>query len=110
MFDFIYSQLTSYSIPSWVVFVAVTYFAARYLPLWGVLVGHLLVGLIVAVLDIHWVQTEATKPDYSRTPDMDIVFHAGVLIRIIAINVILLPVATFGAVVHYFRKANPDVL
>ncbi|MCY3021179.1 MAG: hypothetical protein NTW87_19365 [Planctomycetota bacterium] len=89
-------QLLSYSIVSWLAFVLIVFCAARYGGWWLVPVGHLVVAAIIVFLDIRWIRAEMGSPGWDGTPDMDIVFHFGVLARILLINSVLLPITGIG--------------
>lgn len=56
-------------------------------------VGHFVVALIVCLLDIRLVATAMRAPDWDGTPDMDIVFYFGVIVRVLLINALLLAVS-----------------
>ena len=88
-------EMLSYG-PAWLGFVAVAFLAARFAGLLGVLLGHLLVALAVAALDVQWVQAEMRKPGYDGQPDQDFVFMIGVLVRVILVNTLLLPISALA--------------
>lgn len=89
---YLFQQLLSYSALSWVAFVAVAFMAARLGGLFGMFAGHLVIAALVIALDLHWVTTAMHAQDWQGTPDMDIIFMIGVIIRIILINSVLLAV------------------
>jgi cation transporter-like permease len=103
MLTLVLGQLLSYSVLAWLAFVAVTvaFSASGKVP--GMILGHCIVAAIVLALDIHWVRTAMASPTYNPNTDPDfdgvfvVVFPIGVLLRVIAINTVLLPVA-FGAI------------
>jgi hypothetical protein len=75
-----------------VCFATIAFCAARFWGMAGMFAGHIALAVIVAVLDVRWVQSAMRAPDWDGTPDMDIVFTIGLSIRIVLINTILLPV------------------
>lgn len=89
-------QLLSYSILTWVLFVGVAFLAPRYGRGLGMFVGHLCLATAIATLDVVWIQAEAQQPGWTGEPDHDIVFVAGVLIRVVLVNTALLPISAFG--------------
>ncbi len=89
-------QLSSYGIGTWLILVFIAFCAARYGGCWLIPVGHLVVAAIIVFLDIRWIQGEMNKPGWDGTPDMDIIFEFGVLMRILLINTVLLPVTAIG--------------
>jgi hypothetical protein len=90
------SQLLSYSILTWLGFIAVAFIAARYLGWPGVILGHIALAAVIFGLDYRWIQSEMAKPGWAGQPDMDAVFFIGVLIRIILINTVLLPISVLA--------------
>jgi hypothetical protein len=93
---FILMQVFSYSVLTWLAFLLIALLAARYGG-WGLApVGHLAIAAIIVLLDYRWIQYEMHKPGWDGTPDMDIIFYFGVLIRIPLLNTILLPVTGIG--------------
>jgi hypothetical protein len=86
------SQLFSYGIFAWVVFVAVAFCAARFGGLLGMFAGHVGIAVIVGVLDVRWVTSAMHSPGWDGTPDMDVVFMVGLVLRILVINTLLLAV------------------
>ncbi len=90
------SQLASYGEWAWALFIAVAFVAACFVRVRGILLGHLLVAIAVATLDVRWVRTEMGKPGWDGQPDQDIVFAIGVLLRVVLINGVLLPVSMVG--------------
>jgi len=89
-------QLASYSILSWVTFVAIAFLTARYLPWWCIPIGHLVVAGTIYYLDVRWIRSEMSKPGWNGIPDMDIVFATGMFLRIFLVNTVLLPVSYLG--------------
>jgi len=92
------SQLISYGVWPWVLFVVVALTAAYLLRVPGIFLGHLLIAIAVVVLDVRWIQSEMRKPgwDPNAGPDQDFVFMAGVVLRILLINTFLLPVSVLA--------------
>jgi hypothetical protein len=90
------TQLTAYGIVWWIAFAAVEFIAARLAGIWGIVAGHLLIAVVIAALDVQWVQSEMHKPGWNGQPDQDFVFVFSVLIRIILVNTLLLPVSGLG--------------
>ena len=68
----------------------------RFLPWWGILLGQFVVAAIVGWQDVEWVQAEMRKPGWDGAPDLDVIFAIGLLIRIVLINVALLPLTILG--------------
>jgi hypothetical protein len=97
-------QASTYSIVSWLLFTAITFGCSRYLR-FGMFIGHICVALLVAGLDVYWIQSEINRPGWNGTPDQDIVFHFGVMLRVILINTVLLPVSVLGSWIR--RKRAP---
>lgn len=93
-------QLVSYGIAWWLIFFGITALGAWRYGLRGLVVSHLLVATVIVVLDIQWILSEMRKPGWSGTPDMDIVFQFGVVLRIVLINSALLPVGFFAVLRH----------
>jgi hypothetical protein len=105
-----YSQLISYGAWPWVLFVSVAFAAAYLLRVPGIFLGHLLVAIAVAALDVHWIRSEMRKPgwDPNAGPDQDVVFMIGVVLRVLLINTVLLPVSFLALRLRRFRQsANP---
>jgi hypothetical protein len=92
----------------WIAFVAAAYLLPKRFGIPGVLIAHVLTAILIYVLDVVWISGEMNKPNYDPAtgPDMDLIFTIGVLIRIVIINVILLPVALIGCV-RRSRAAKP---
>jgi hypothetical protein len=88
----LFLELLSYGPFTWLAFVAIAFCAARYGGLLGMFAGHFVVALIVCILDIRWVTAAMRAPGWDGAPDMDIVFHFGVIVRVLLINSILLAV------------------
>ena len=88
----LFLQLLSYGPFAWVAFVAIAFCAARYGGLVGMFAGHFIVALIICIFDIRWITEAMNAPGWDGTPDMDIVFHFGVIVRVLLTNSILLAV------------------
>jgi hypothetical protein len=91
-------QLMAYSPVVWAVIAVTTFGLAWYGRVYGVFAAHLLVAAVIAVLDVRWVQEEMSRPGWQSSggPDLDGLFLIGVLLRIVLINVVLLPAAGLG--------------
>lgn len=89
--DWVFSQLVSYGVRPWLLFVAIAIVGAYLLRTPGIILGHFVVAVAVAVLDNQWVQAEMRKPGWNGLPDQDFVFVVGVAGRILLINTVLLP-------------------
>jgi hypothetical protein len=83
----IISQLLSYSMPTWIAFVAIGFTAVWLLRTPGVFIGNIIVALAVTALDVQWIQSEMHKPGWNGQPDQDFVFMIGVVLRVILVNV-----------------------
>jgi len=59
-------------------------------------IGHIVIAGIVMFLDVRWIQVEMSQPGWDGVPDMDAVFFAGLILRIVVINTVLLPIALLG--------------
>jgi hypothetical protein len=105
LIHWISSQLISYGPWPWALFIAIALTAPRLLRTPGIFLGHLLVAILIATLDFHWIQSEMKKPDWNTQPDQDVVFIVGVLLRILLINTTLLPVSLLA--LRLRRPRNP---
>jgi len=84
-------------------FIAIAFFAARYLRVVGVFVGALVISLIVVALEVHSVFDDMrNNPGTGR--DADMVFFFGVFVRIIIFNVMLLPASALGLWAAFRRR------
>jgi len=88
----LFLQLLSYGPFTWLAFVTIAFCSVRYGGLLGMFAGHFVVALIICILDIRWVTAEMRAPGWDGAPDMDIVFHFGVIVRVLLINSVLLAV------------------
>ena len=85
-------QLLSYSIGWWMAFLAIIVITASFGRWRGVVFGPCLVALLVFVLDLHWMESQLSDPDWDGIPDYDLVFAIGVGVRVVLVNTVLLPV------------------
>lgn len=99
-------QILSYSIPTWVCFVAIAFCAARFIGWLGVPAGSFVVAISLYALDVRWIRAEMNAPGWDGTPDMDIIFMFGVLARIVLINAVLLPAAALGLWLRYRMRCR----
>lgn len=101
--DWALSQLVSYSLWAWLLFVAIAFIGPYLLHAPGVLLGHVVIAIAVAVIDVQWVQSEIRKPEWNPTigPDQDFVFMIGVFLRVLLVNAVLFPINLLG-----FRRWN----
>lgn len=99
--DWAFSQLVSYGVWPWVLFVAIAFAAAYLLRIPGIIVGHVFVAIAIVVLDVLWVQSEMRKPEWAGPPDQDVVFMVGVLLRILLINSVLIPASLFALLLRW---------
>lgn len=90
------SQLLSYSLFTWLAFIALAFSLARYGGLLGMFGGHFIVAIIILVLDVRWVTAAMRAPEWDGTPDIDIIFYFGVISRILLINTTLLLVTVWA--------------
>jgi len=90
-------QLASYGFFTLVAFVVCAYVFARKGGWPAVLLGHFGIAALVIVLDILWIQEAMSRPGWSGSPDMDIIFSFGVFIRVVFTNTLLLPISAMGA-------------
>lgn len=87
------SQLLSYGVRPWLLFLIIASVAAYLLRAPGVFLGHLIVGGAVVILDVRWIQSETNEPGWDGLPDQDFVFIIGVVARILLVNITLLPIS-----------------
>jgi hypothetical protein len=90
------SQLLSYSIAIWLFLIIIAFFAAWQFHVPGIILGHVVVAIIIAMLDVQWIQSEMHKPGWNGQPDQDFIFMIGVVLRILLINTVLLPISFIG--------------
>lgn len=102
------SELASYGLIAWLAFSAIAFCSAYSDPWWCIISGQIVVGVIVAILDVRLVRSAMNQPGWNGVPDMDIVFSFGVMIRVLLINFLLLPItgAGYGAKLgmRHFRR------
>ena len=89
-------QLLSYGAFTWLFFVSIAFCAARFGGMLGMFAGDFVIALIIFILDARWVTAAMNAPDWDGTPDMDIIFFFGLLIRVLLINSMLLAVTFLG--------------
>jgi hypothetical protein len=80
----------------WLAFIGLVFCAARYTPWPCIPLAFLVVAFLIYYVDFTWVQTEMRKPGWNGTPDLDMIFMFGVLVRIVLVSIILTPVAIVG--------------
>jgi hypothetical protein len=85
-----------YEIYYWLVWIPITYFSARKKGFAGIILCHILIAISIFVADVILISQAMAKPNWDGTPDMDFVFMLGMLIRIFAVNIVLLPAAILG--------------
>jgi hypothetical protein len=88
-----FSQLLSYGVAPWMLFLAIAFAAPYLLRVPGIFLGHILVAIAVVLLDVHWIQAEVRRPGWNGQPDQDFIFAIGVVLRILLINAALIPVS-----------------
>ena|SRR5215471_5000769 len=96
---YILLQLLTYG-PWWILFVALVFCVARYTPWFCVPLPFLAVAIVIYCVDFSWVQSEMRKPGWDGTPDLDMIFMFGLLIRIVLVSIVLTPVAVTGIVLR----------
>ena len=89
------SQLLSYSVHTWLLFLLITIAAAYIGRGCGIVAGHIMIAFAVLWFDVRWIQAEMNSPGWDGVPDLDIIFQIGVLLRVVLINTVLLPLALF---------------
>jgi len=99
-------QILSYGTSGLIFFALAASVPAYRLGWRGVPVGVALITVFIGVSDVWWIQSEMNKPDWSGTPDMDILFHFGLFGRVGSINLLLLPLAGMGLLLR--RALNPS--
>src|SRR6478735_1861066 len=92
LFFWAFLQLLSYHVFTWLAWIGIAYFVARFGGLLGMFAGHFIVAGIITALDIRWVTMAMSQPGWDGAPDMDIIFWFGVVGRILLINAVLLAV------------------
>lgn len=71
------SQLWTYSIAWWALFIGITFVCAWIGRVPGIISGELTIAVIIAVLDVRWVRAEMHMPGWNGQPDQDTVFMIG---------------------------------
>ncbi|HEV8604347.1 MAG TPA: hypothetical protein VGQ99_03215 [Tepidisphaeraceae bacterium] len=105
-----FSQLISYGVWPWLLFVGIAFVAAYLLRVPGIILGHALVAIAVVVLDVRWIQSEMRKPGWDGQPDQDFVFMIGVVLRILLINTALLTVSIVALRLRRSRQSHNQTL
>ncbi len=90
------SQILSYSILTWGVFLAITFVGTRFGRWLGLIAAQILIALTVTWLDFLWLRDQSQMPNWNGSPDLDPAFYMGLLPRIVLINTVLLPVAFYA--------------
>ena len=85
-----FGELASYAVISWLVFAVIAFSTPRFLSWWAVPIGHLVVFGIVAHLDIRWIQIDGAGRE------QDIGFYVVIFIHAFMVNTILLPITALG--------------
>jgi hypothetical protein len=101
-----FSQLISYGVLPWGLFVAIAFGAAYLLRVPGIFLGHVFVAIAVVVFDLQWIQFEMRKPGWDGQPDQDFVFMIGVMLRILLINTVLLPASLIALRLRRSRQSH----
>ena len=90
----------------WLGFIAIAFCSARFAGCFGILLGVGLIAIILCVLDIRWIYDEMQNhPGNGR--DADGIFILGLLLRIVIINLLLLPVRLLGLRLFRRRVVKP---
>ena len=108
-FNWAFHELASYGLIPWALFFVIACTMTFLFRTPGIFLGHLLIAIAVVVLDVQWVQAEIYAPEWDGQPDQDAIFMLGVLIRIILINLVLLPVNVAVLLLRRFRSAQHSV-
>lgn len=103
-FPWVVFQLMSYSLGNWCLFVAIAVLAGYFGRLPGILAGHVVTAVLIAALDVSWIQSEMAAPGWDGSPDQDFGFLIGVVLRILLINAFLLPVGVMTALIAVHRR------
>jgi hypothetical protein len=93
---YLISQVLNYGVGFWLAAGCFAFIASRLGHIPGMILGHIVITMIVFGLDVQWVQTEMHRPGWDGLPDQDGVFMIGSVVRIILINMALLPVSVFA--------------
>jgi 4-amino-4-deoxy-L-arabinose transferase-like glycosyltransferase len=103
----VFLQLVSYGVWPWLLFVAIALASAYLLRVPGIFFGHLLVAIAVVVFDVQWIQSEMRKPGWDGQPDQDLVFMTAMVLRIVLVNMTLLPISILAMRVRKSLKVAP---
>lgn len=90
------TQLAAYGVGWWLVFIFTAFLAGRSHRVWAILLGHVLIAAVICTLDVRWIQAGMRRVGWDGQPDQDVIFIIGVLIRIVLVNILLLPVNALG--------------
>jgi hypothetical protein len=99
-------QILAYGVATWLCFFIIAFSAARFVGWLGIPAGCFIVAVILYVLDVRWVSARMSAPGWDGAPDMDMIFMAGVFVRVVLINAVLLPVTAFGLWLRH-RSRHP---
>lgn len=66
------------------------------------------VTIIVRGLDLIWIESEMSKPGWDGSPDRDLIFIIGTMIRMFLINVFLLPFTAAGVGMRYLDRVTAE--
>ena len=99
-------ELSAYGFTGWAAFLLGAYLLPRRKGWSGVFLAHFLIGFAVFYSDAAWVRAKMDKPRWSQsgTPDLDGVFFFACIGRIMAINLLVTPVAIIA--VHRRNRAR----
>lgn len=96
-------QLLSYGMWPSLLMAAIVFAAAYRWRLAGILIGHYLVAMLVVYLDVTWLQSAMRSPHWNGEPDQGLLFLMGIMLRIVLVNVALLPVSISAMLLSYWR-------
>src|SRR5689334_23315709 len=87
----------------WLLFIAISFFAARYAGWIGAVLSPLVIAGVIVVLDIRWIFDEMQHhPENGR--DADLIFWFGMLCRVVFFNAFLTPVALLGLWIRHIVR------
>lgn len=92
----LFTQPAIYSPIWWGVIVLISFCVARYTRWWCIPIGYLAVAAIIDRVDVAWIHYEMSKPGWDGTPDRDIVFAIGMMVRIGFMSAAMIPVTVVG--------------
>lgn len=78
------------------ILVAIAIVAAWTTRAWAVLVAHLLITLLVVLNEVFWIQRQMAASDWNGQPNMDFTFFFAIFTLVGLINIVLVPISTFG--------------